>query len=188
VHEHPTWEPWQRGYRYGAFLVVPPPSVAHEVDRLREEHDPRSAAICTAHITTSWPVPRPLTDVDFDELTSALSELDPFEASYGPLRVFRPHAGVAFEVGPVSRFEALRAAVHSTSVFSSVSASTPQAPPHMTVAEFITMERSDELLAELSATVHTGSFLCNELVFAAPDPSFHFERVRAVPLGRGPTH
>jgi 2'-5' RNA ligase len=183
VDAAPTWEPWQHEYLHGALLIFPPADVARDVDRLREQHDARSAAICSAHVTVRGPVPRPLTDADVTELTAALSEVEPFDAHYGPLRVFAPHPGIAFEVTPTEQFDAIRAALRSTALFSDVDDGRAAVAPHMTIAEFITIERSEELLEELSATIRTGTFQCSELVYAVPDASFHFERVRTVRLG-----
>ena len=53
----------------------------------------------------------------------------------------------------------------------------------MTVAEFISLEETRELLTRLGNTVPGGSFLCDRVVYAVPDSSFHFEPVLEIPLG-----
>lgn len=55
--------------------------------------------------------------------------------------------------------------------------------PHMTIAEFITNEKTDELLRELSGNVLDGSFLCNAVEYAVPNRDFYFERVLRILLG-----
>ena len=34
------WKPWQRDYRFGVMLVMPPPHVASSIDAMREAYDP----------------------------------------------------------------------------------------------------------------------------------------------------
>ena len=57
--------------------------------------------------------------------------------------------------------------------------------PHMTIAEFITLERSEEILTALGASVGGGIFRCDEIVYATPDDSFRFHAVLSMPLGAG---
>ncbi len=54
------WEDWQRDYRYGVILILPPSELAAEIDSLREQHDPKSHAISPAHISVSDPLCRPI--------------------------------------------------------------------------------------------------------------------------------
>ena len=58
VNDTSTWEDWQRDYRLGIILILPPPEVSDEIDLLRARYDPRSAAICPAHISLSDPLCR----------------------------------------------------------------------------------------------------------------------------------
>ncbi len=57
--------------------------------------------------------------------------------------------------------------------------------PHMTIAEFISVERTAELLQELRGTVPEGTFPCYSVEYAVPNRDFHFERVLTIPLGVG---
>ena len=45
------WLDWQRPYRLGALLVLPPERVREEVNELRARYDPRSQAIAEAHVS-----------------------------------------------------------------------------------------------------------------------------------------
>jgi hypothetical protein len=54
----------------------------------------------------------------------------------------------------------------------------------MTIAEFITVERTNELLKELSGKVHGSTFLCSAIEYAIPNHDFYFERVLRLPLGK----
>jgi len=53
----------------------------------------------------------------------------------------------------------------------------------MTIAEFISTDRTVELLDELTGRVPTGAFTCRAVEYAVPDERFRFERVAVLPLG-----
>ena len=179
----PAWEPWQNEYRHGAFYLFPPADVAAVVNELRARHDPKSAAICDAHISLSEPLAGPLTGEQLDELRAALAHVAPFDLSYGPLTSIRPYPGVVFAITPEDDFFALRQAVQATSIFAGRDLPRATRVPHMTVAEFITLDETRELVAQLGDTVPGGTFLCDRVTYAVPDASFHFEPVLEIPLG-----
>jgi len=52
----------------------------------------------------------------------------------------------------------------------------------MTIAEFITLERSAELTSELRNLDLAGEFLCSHLSHAVPDESFRFTERRKLQL------
>ncbi len=52
----------------------------------------------------------------------------------------------------------------------------------MTIAEFISVERTNELLQELSGKVPEGTFRCDSIEYAIPNDKFYFERVLTIPL------
>lgn len=179
------WELWQTEYRYGAFSIFPPNGTIEAIDALRHTYDPRSHSFCQAHISLSDPVPQPLPDEQLCELLPAVSSVEPLELRYGPLRSFPPYPGVAYAVAPEEVFRALRAVVHATSIFGGVEVQHDSVAPHITVAEFITLERTDELLLELNGAVPEGAFLCDAIEYAVPNESFYFERILTLPLGTG---
>ena len=181
--EQLNWEPWQEEYRHGAFYLFPPPEIAVVVNDLRLRYDPHSAAICDAHVSLSEPLTRPLLDEQLVELLAALSCVTPFRVTVGPPTQMGSHPGVVLGIGPEEAFSALRGVVHSTSIFAGRELSRGQRPPHMTVAEFITHEEARDLLAEVSSRDAGGTFLCDHLVYALPDTSFHFEPVLTLALG-----
>jgi len=181
--ERLTWEPWQEEYRHGAFYLFPPPEIALVVNELRLRYDPRSAAICDAHVSLSEPLTGPLLDQQLEEIRAALSGVTPFPLTFGPLSQMGSHPGVVLGLGPEEPFFSLRAVVHSTSIFAGRELSRAQRSPHMTVAEFISREEARDLLAEVSSQDVGGTFLCDHLVYAVPDASFHFEPVLALTLG-----
>ena len=53
----------------------------------------------------------------------------------------------------------------------------------MTIAEFITMQRSIELAQELTGKAPTGEWVCDEIEYAVPDDRMHFQRVLRLTLG-----
>jgi len=185
VDDVAAWEPWQREYRYGAFYVFPPVGVIDAVDALREIHDPVSAATCRAHISLTAPVPGPIDEPQFAEMADCLA-FAPFEVAYGPLRTFLPHPGVVYDVGPQETLRALRQALHATSGFQDLAPLRSAVRFHMTVAEFISPERTIELLNALAGNVPIGVFNCDAVEYAVPDERFRFERVAVLPLGPPP--
>ncbi len=178
------WEEWQPEYRFGAFYIFPPDDIIGPIDALRKKYDPKSDAICQAHISLSESLAKPITDADMAELQSILSKIEPFEITYGPLRDFPPHPGVCYRIEPESSFRKLRNALHAASSFKVVPLQREHIAPHMTIAEFVSVERTKELLQELSGKVPAGTFLCDEVELAVPDENFYFKRVLKLPLGK----
>lgn len=176
------WEDWQFEYRFGAFYIFPPTGVIEPVDALRQTYDPKSASICRAHISLSESLPAPLSDEQLEQIHTVLSTVQPFHIHYGPLRSFPPHPGVCYSITPEDNFRALRAALHSTSAFVGVPLKHEHIAPHMTVAEFVTSQQTDELLEELSGKVPEGTFRCGSVEYAIPNDKFYFERVLTIPL------
>jgi 2'-5' RNA ligase len=179
------WEEWQEEYRYGAFYIFPPSGVIEAIDALRRQYDPLSAAICQAHISLTEPLADPLTATQITELRSALSALPAFELTYGPLRSFPPYPGVVYAIQPEADLQRLRSRLHSTSPFAGSALKRRDIATHMTIAEFITVERTAELLKTLQGRVPEGAFRCSAIEYAVPNDAFHFERVLTLPLGPG---
>ncbi len=177
------WEEWMLEYRYGAFYIFPPDSVIGPIDALRQTYDPKSAGYCQAHISLSEPLQGPLTEAQIQELRTSLRTMPPFDISYGPLRSFPPYPGVVYSIQPEDKLQGLRSLVHATSLFAGASLRRMDIPPHMTIAEFITRERTEELLAELQGKVPEGTFRCDAIEYAIPNHSFYFEKVLAIPIG-----
>jgi len=53
----------------------------------------------------------------------------------------------------------------------------------MTIAEFISLDRTTELVDELGLTAPIGEFICDRVEYAVPDGDFRFRRLLALPLG-----
>jgi len=178
-----SWTDWQLEYRYGTFLIFPPPGIIEYVDNLRREYDPRSHASCQAHISLSEPLPRELTDADLVDLHEVVGAIGPFTIAYGNVHPTPPYPGVVYDIDPKTNFNALRRSVHSIPLFERSPLSRRDIPAHMTIAEFITMEQSIELAADLRGRVREGTWECNQIEYAVPDEAMRWQRVLTVPLG-----
>ena len=176
------WEEWQLEYRFGAFYIFPPTGVIEPVDALRRLYDPKTASICQAHISLSEPLQAPLTNEQLREIRTALSVVQPYDIQYGPLRSFPPHPGVCYSIAPEAEFRRLRAVLHSTSAFAGIPLQHEHIAPHMTIAEFISLERTAELLRQLSGKVPEGTFRCDSVAYAVPNGDFYFERILEIHL------
>lgn len=174
------WEDWRKQYRFGVILIYPPDPPSGEVNRLRELHDPRSQAACKAHISLTVPLPRPVTEIQMDELKAIASGIEPFTVRYGPLSNYLPAApGVVLAIEPFDRFSSLVSSLESAGVFLDAPPRAWPFSPHLTIAEFVSVERTLEMMEELKGLVPEGDFLCDNISYAVPDENFHFtERVR----------
>jgi len=85
----------------------------------------------------------------FAELHDSLATCEPFLMHYGPLRSFLPYPGVIYTIEPQERYFHLRSLVHSSSLFAAPEITHRDIVPHMTIAEFITVDKTVALLARL---------------------------------------
>jgi hypothetical protein len=83
---------------------------------------------------------------------------------------------VAYPVSPQERFDELKCILHQASVFEGFACSRREVPAHMTIAEFLTIEDSLRICADLSDTAPRGSFWCDRLEHVVPDAAFRFQR------------
>lgn len=170
-------------YRHGVVLVRPPEPLASRYDELRARHDPHSAAIAPCHVSLSSPLPRGPTAEELRELRDLLAGIDPVELHLGTLRVPAPHPGVVVDVSPEPAFRALQTTVHSWSLFEGVVHRRLDVPPHLTIAEFLSLEESHALAEQLAPLVAPATFLCDELTLLVPDGGFHLEPRATFQLG-----
>lgn len=168
------WEPWYREYRFGALYIFPPSLVRQRVNTLREMLDPRSQSICDAHISLTLPFPRAVTAQDWSELTQITQRIAPFQVTYGPPRSYPGIAGVVLNIEPFDHFNELVSALESAEAFAHAQPRKYRFSPHMTIAEFISLGRTEELLNELAGEGLEGTFECDRVAYAVPDENFHF--------------
>ena len=179
------WKEWQRDYRLGLILIMPPGDVGREVNRLRAKYDPPAFASCPAHITLSDPLGVEMTSERESEIGTLLNTKEPFELYFDKPQASRERAGVAYPIRPVEPIYELREVLHQASVFTRPPYWTRTIPPHMTIAEFVSIEESWRILEEIQETAPSGSFLCDRLEFIVPDKDMHFQRVKSYMLGHG---
>ena len=178
-----SWEPWQLDYRLGLILIMPPAEVGDIIDPLRRKFDPKSHAICPTHISVSDPLGREMTSDLETEIQDTLKGIEPFELHFDSPQASRKRPGIAYPIRPEKPIHDLKARLHESSAFSGSEYSRRRIRPHMTIAEFISIEQSLQICEELQDTAPTGSFLCDRLKFITPDNDFHFQRRRTFWLG-----
>ena len=173
------WLDWQKAYRFGVILIFPPDPPAGEVNRLREIYDPRGQSYCEAHISLTVPLTRPLDDFHLDELKILTSGFNPFTIQYGPLSNYLPVPGIVLAIEPKDLLGSLVITLESASAFENAPPRPYPFSPHLTISEFIDVERTGELMVELQGKTPEGEFLCDCVSYVVPDETFRFtERAR----------
>ena len=167
------WQDWQLSYRYGALYIFPSPDVAETINGLRAQYDPRSQAYCDAHISLTVPFPSPLTRLHWAQIKSLVTQ-GPFEIEYGPVHRWPGGSGVVLLVKPVALIGQLIHAIETADIFGDAVTRRPDFRPHMTIAEFVTAEKSAAIADRLRPGLSAGRFTCTRLSYAAPDERFHF--------------
>ena len=173
--EASQWENWRRGYRFGVVLIYPPEPLRSIVNALRQQYDPKSQAICDAHISLTVPLPRGVDEDDSQELETIAAAHRAFAIQYGPLRHYLPAPGVCLRIEPGQHLDQLRRSLESASCFKGAPSRPYPFSPHMTIAEYITVDRTHELMRALERSVPEGEFLCSGVSLAVPDARFHFD-------------
>jgi 2'-5' RNA ligase len=176
------WETWQKEYRFGVILIIPPEPLFMQMNTLRSRYDPRSQSYCDAHISLTTPLPRPLSEAHWSELESIASTIKPFTVRYGPLMNYLPYPGVCLAIEPQTELDRLRAMLEAASVFAGAAVRKFPFSAHMTIAEFISREETEALMVELKDVAPSGSFLCNCVSYTVPNSNFHFTERRKLIL------
>ena len=184
VSDVQSWEPWQREYRYGVILIYPPEPLRSTVNALRARHDPRSQAACDAHVSLTLPLAREPGEADWRQLQGIAARARPVTVRYGPLRHYLPHPGVCLTIEPQRELDQLRAALESADIFGGCPPRKFPFSAHMTIAEFISVDETTQLMAQIGASVPRGEFLCTALSYAVPDSTFRFHEGALLSLGR----
>lgn len=184
VSDTSHWKEWERDYRLGLILIMPPGDVGREVNRLRAKYDPSSHARCLAHITVSDPLGLEMTPERDAEIARILTSVEPFTLHFERAQASGERGGVVCPIRPAEPIHALRSILHQASVFTRAPYWTRTIRPHMTIAEFVSIEESRQILVEIEDTAPRGSFVCDRLEFILPDTDMRFRRVKSYPLGR----
>ncbi|MFN8443515.1 MAG: 2'-5' RNA ligase family protein [Caldilineaceae bacterium] len=168
------WQSWQQEYRYGVLLLFPAEPLRSQVNQLRNHHDPVSQATCDAHISLTVPLPGPISTMQWQELITIAAAIPAIPIRYGPLMNYLPHPGVCIAIEPQQELDQLRMALESASVFASAVERRYPFSAHMTIAEFISVEQTEEFMVELESLAPQGMFTCDSVAYAVPDEHFHF--------------
>jgi 2'-5' RNA ligase len=179
-----TWLDWQKQYRLGVILVLPPEPVRSRINLLRARYDPQSHKNVEAHISLTVPLQKEPDDRHWAELERIASHFQAVPISYGPLVPFLPRPGAALDIQPQAQLDKLRLALEVSEVF--VGAPPRQYPfwAHITIAEFVSAEITKQLMRDLEGgRAPTGSFFCDHLAYVVPDEEFHFTEWRSLKLG-----
>jgi 2'-5' RNA ligase len=178
------WPEWQKPYRFGVLLVLPPEPVRMDINALRAIYDPVSHEITEAHISLTVPFPAAPDERAWQELERAASGFGPLSISYGPLVPFLPKPGAALQIEPQAELDRLRRALEACRIFQGAD---PRRYPfwaHMTIAEFISVSDTEKLVKDIGGErAPSGSFVCEYLSHLVPDESFRFSEHRRLALG-----
>jgi 2'-5' RNA ligase len=178
------WEDWQKTYQYGTIVIWPPDDVREIINQQREEYDPKSSAICEAHITLTQPLLGPLEKPDWEIIEQITSQIQPLEIQYGPLKSFLPYPCIWYEIQPMEQLLEIRAALHMTGFFNLSLPHTEGFIPHMTITEHLSgPEVNLQLLEDLQKESTPGEFTFTEISLIEPDENFFFSVQRVIPLG-----
>lgn len=177
------WEQeWEREYKYGVILFIPPEPTLSAVNELRQKYDKLSAEGCCAHISLTMPLKNPLKLSDIKEIEKKLSVYKKFEVHYGPFINFLPSAkGVVLEVQEQEKFEELYKTIESAAGVEFYDRKWPF-KAHMTIAEFISEEDTINLTEELNKNALYGSFICEQVIYMVPNQDMVFEKIMAFNL------
>ncbi len=178
------WKKWQCDYRLGLILIMPPDEVGRPVNELRAKYDPPTYASCPAHITLSDPLGLEMTPERDAEITRILASVQPFTLYFDEPHASRERGGVAYPIRPREPIDALRATLHQASVFTRPPYWTRTIAPHMTIAEFVSIEESWRIMDEIKGIAPCGSFVCDQLQFIVPDINMQFRKVKSYRLGK----
>ncbi|MBM3327108.1 MAG: 2'-5' RNA ligase family protein [Calditrichaeota bacterium] len=176
VRNTSNWEQWQIEYRFGIILIIPPDEVLQQIEPLRERYDYRSFVSNPTHVTVSDPLCCEMTPELFREIQFNLSRVSSFMLYYDKPSASKEHPGVAYPIRPREPIDELKRILHSSSAFSNEAYWLRNVPPHITIAEFISIEDSLKLCDEILDSAPSGSFLCDRLELIVPDENFRFKR------------
>ncbi len=178
------WKEWQVQWRYGAILIYPPEPHLSIVTKLRDRYQWSQGCICDAHISVTVPLPVPLLGHHVEEISTAISKVEPFTIKYGPIIEKPVKSSVLLEIVPQDKLRDLVSIVESTSAYENHISRSYPFWAHMTIAEETTVEQSYEIINELRHLNLGGEFLLEYLSYAVPDESFAFTDRLRIKLGQ----
>ena len=93
-----TWLDWQKPYRLGVILVLPPEPVRSQINVLRAKYDPQSHKNVEAHISLTVPLQKEPDDHEWAEFERIALRFQAFPIGYEPLVPFLLRPGAALDI------------------------------------------------------------------------------------------
>ena len=169
-----NWEKWKTEYRFGAFYIFPPEPIRTKINQFRKKYDPQYQPYCDAHISLTIPLPCAIDSKDIKEFINILAEFKKFIITYEQPSAYPGISGVVLRVFPEEKIKEIVKMLELSSPFRDAIPRKWPFSPHITIAEFVSKERTEQILDELSANNISGSFDCEEISYAVPDVNFCF--------------
>ena len=166
------WLRWQRAYRYGLLVIVPPPEIASVLDPIRERLDPVSAATFGAHVTVTPPFAAAPSAADEERVETAIRIVASMRLQLDRPTRFSGSSVVYLPVVPSHGVYALRTALLATSLFRLDLPHTTDFVPHLTLSEF--GSAPEEAFRANLLQPKAMAFLVDTVAWVVSDESFHF--------------
>jgi 2'-5' RNA ligase len=166
-----SWPMWQRDYRYGALVIMPPPNLASALDPIRERLDPVSAARIGAHITLTPPFAAAPSSADEERVRTAIRGVASMRLQLDRPTQFSGSSVIYLPVVPTQAFGMLREVLLATGLFRLDLPHTTDFVPHLTLSEFAT---APAVPGADIAPPEAMAFLAEAVAWVVPDEAFHF--------------
>jgi 2'-5' RNA ligase len=177
-----SWLAWQRAYRYGLLVIVPPPDIASVLDPIRQRLDPVSAATFGAHITVTPPFVAAPNAADEERVEKAIRGEAPMRLQLDRPTQFRGSSVVYLPVVPSEGVHALRTTLLATGLFRLDLPHTTDFVPHLTLSEF---GSAPEGAFKVNVPQHEAmAFLLDTVTWVVPDEALHFTLRRTFTLSQ----
>lgn len=167
-----SWLTWQRAYRYGLLVILPPPGIASVLDQIRERLDPVSAATFGSHITVTPPLATAPSAADEERVQTAIRSAPSMRLQLDRPTQFSGSSVVYLPVVPSQGVSALRTALLATGLFRLDQPHASDFVPHLTLSEFGSAP-GEALRANLPQP-EAMAFLLDTVAWVVPDEAFQF--------------
>jgi 2'-5' RNA ligase len=172
-----------RDFRFGVFVLPLLEPLGGQVEALRRQFDPTSAALAPPHISVTQPLAEEPNDIARADLGALIAEFAPFEVRVGPARAFADSAVVYLAVEPAAAILALRSAAHATGLFRVDLPDTDDFVPHVTIREWPdSAAPNNAVISAADAAIGRAVVRCDAVELWRPDRSGRFSRVDRVAL------
>jgi len=168
-----SWAMWQRDYRYGTLVIMPPPNLASTLDPIRERLDPASAAHIGVHITLTPPFAVAPSSADEERVRLAIRGVASMRLQLDRPTQFSGSSVIYLPVVPTQAFMKLREVLLATGLFRLDLPHSTDFVPHLTLSEFGTAPVA--VLGSEIPPPEAMAFLVEAVAWVVPDEAFHFK-------------